>query len=49
MIQRHTRIHHEVDSIFKWAKIWGTIGSLVWIALVCGIGYVAWHFISKYW
>jgi len=30
---------------------WRFLGAIfvLWLAMVGGIGYVAWHFVSKYW
>lgn len=32
-----------------FALLWWLLSMLVSLAVLCGLGYVAWHFISKFW
>ena len=32
-----------------FALLWWLLSMLVSLAVLCGLGYVAWHFISKLW
>jgi hypothetical protein len=38
-----------VNSIFKGFAIVWVINAAAGLAVTCAIGYVAWHFISKFW